>query len=420
MNLNSGLGGVITKNNFLHKSLEKLTAVFNKVENYYWILAVDSASNNFIEYKLDATGLNTTSVLYPTNVIFSALTMSGGFLKVSPNANLLACTFELPDTAVLYYFNNTTGEITFITKLQFLVDDDDVWGISFSPNSSKLYVRMTNDTMIASNKYQRDDKIYQFDVTSGNPIIINNSRVKVFSYNATNDDHFFGTLQLGPDRKLYIARIAVDSLTVIEYPDSDGLACNFRFNAISLDGLFSGYSLSNNIDDLYEWTQPPSLSITTSSQGCSGIGNVSINTSKNYNDYEISFGDSATTVLDSLQFTASHQYTAVGNYTITVKGWLGCVYDSVNEEITIPTCYEISKLIIPTLINSGSNQTQWSIINLPPNTSATIYDELGRVLYKTSNYLNNYNMRNLPPAMYFYRLDLTGGDELTGKIVVVK
>ncbi len=420
MNLNDGLGAVISKNNFLHKSLEKLTAVFNKTENFFWILAVDSASNNFLEYKLDARGLNTTPMFYPTNVIFSSITMSSGFLKVSPNANLLACTFELPDTSSLYNFNNNTGKITFITKLQFLIDDDDVWGISFSPNSSKLYVRITNDTIIfPPNNYQTNDKIYQFDVTSGNPITIRNSRIKVFSYNATNNDHLFGTLQLGPDRKLYIARIAVDSLCVIDDPDGAGLACNFRFNAISLNGLYSAYSLSNNIDNLYEWAQSPSLNVTASSQGCTGIENISITASKNYNNYQITFGDSTNILLDSLHFTGSHQYTSPGNYRITVKGFLGCMYDSVSTIISIPAC--MPQLIIPTLIYGRGSQTQWHIINLPQgNNSVIIYDELGRTLYKTSNYPNNYDMRNLPPAMYFYRLTLGSGQEYTGKIVLVK
>ena len=139
-------------------------------------------------------------------------------------------------------------------------------------------------------------------------------------------------------------------------------------------------------------------------------------------------GDGRDTLLDSTQYTFKHWYDSAGTYSVKLTTASGCnIQDSVTISVTVDTAKcpvpppPTPSLIIPTIIYSAGGQTKWHILNLPEgNNSVTLYDELGQVIYKSLNYPNDYDMRMLPPAMYFYRLTLENGEVHIGKVVVVK
>ncbi|WP_428071253.1 T9SS type A sorting domain-containing protein [Chryseobacterium gambrini] len=107
MSLNGGLGGVISKNNILFSNspTNALTSTFASDGSSYWIVTANN--DNFLSYKLSASGLNTTPV------VSSGVTY-GGFIKISPNAKKLLTRVNYLTGGGVFIadFNNTTGTVT--------------------------------------------------------------------------------------------------------------------------------------------------------------------------------------------------------------------------------------------------------------------------------------------------------------------
>ncbi len=417
MDKDNGLGDVIVKNIFLDSSCQKINAVYNVANNSFWVLACNYVTNNFMSFKVDSNGLDTTPVLSPSHVNIILYYQVDGYLKSSADGKSIACVFELPPVVGLYNFNETTGQLSLRAFLPVQTSDGEAFGASFSPDNSKLYISASGVVGFPNN----NSEIYQYDVISNDTNAIKSSRITIDS---TNTASVFAGMQMGPNEKLYIASEGKDSIGVIEQPDSAGKSCDFILDKITLPYAGAGnLGLSNNIDGLYYFAMPDSNINLSYSILCNKIDSFTINTVMGYNYFVVNFGDGRDTLLDSTQYTFTHQYDSAGTYNVKLNTASGCIQDSVTILVTVDTAkcpVPPPPLSIPTLIYGRGSQTQWSIISLPPNTAATIYDELGRTIYKTSNYPNNYDMRNLPPAMYFYRLTLVTGQEYVGKIVLVK
>ncbi len=213
-----------------------------------------------------------------------------------------------------------------------------------------------------------------------------------------------------------------DSLAVINQPDSPGASCNFIFDGVSVNPYTLFWDLPNNIDALYYPDTLFTPNFYYSVNCANSIASFTDNSNITPQEWWWSFGDTASCSNNhSTLQNPTHHFTQPGTYTVRMWAYEGCSVDSVIKTITVTNCPVIPSLIIPSLIYGLGSQTKWQIINLPQGSnSVTIYDELGRTLYKTTKYPNNYDMRNLPPAMYFYRLTLESGQVYVGKIVLVK
>ncbi|WP_175620210.1 T9SS type A sorting domain-containing protein [Chryseobacterium schmidteae] len=103
MSLSGGLGSVTSKNNVLFSNSETnaLTSTITNDGNSYWIVTANNG--NFLSYKLNASGLNTTPVV-------SSGANYGTFIKISPNSQKLLTRQN--KSVWLYNFNNNTGSVT--------------------------------------------------------------------------------------------------------------------------------------------------------------------------------------------------------------------------------------------------------------------------------------------------------------------
>jgi len=409
MSKDGGLGDVTVKNVFLDSSTERLNAVYNDSGNFFWIIANDPITTNFISYKLDSNGLNTTPVLSPLHVLIDTIYRNSGYLKSSPDGEHVVCTFEgQPPVAALYSFDKSSGILNLETFLPVGNGDEATFGASFSPNNSKIYI---TETEVGASE------IYQFDITSSDTNVIKASRITVASLNSFDR---FGGMQMGPDEKLYITRESFDSLSVIDKPNLGGDSCQFKFDTITtpIENYIDAFN--NNIDGLYYFATAPNISLA-GSVACNKMASFTITAKRTYNYFTVYFGDGQSVNLDSTAMIFTHQYDSAGTYTVKLYTAIGCVYDSTTTAVTVTSEQCSQSLIIPTIIYSAGSQTKWHIINLPQgNNSVTLYDELGRVFYNSLNYQNDYDMRMLSSAMYFYRLTLENGEVYAGKVVVVR
>lgn len=128
------------------------------------------------------------------------------------------------------------------------------WGMALSPNDSKLYV----STMLAGSS---SDTSYfvQYDLNASNFLASADTLL------ALPKDDRMGLVKLGPDGKIYLSCIANsldcgfdylycdttwnainENLSVVNYPDSLGAACDFQPFSFYLGGHRSYYGLPNN------------------------------------------------------------------------------------------------------------------------------------------------------------------------------
>ncbi len=256
MNADAGLGDVISGPVDLSggKSelwTEKVAAVKGSECQTFWVISF--AVNEFYAYKVSSSGVS--SIPKKSMVSFSA-TDRRGYLKISPDGSKIAVAHmtntingqSTPGSFLLYDFNNLTGEVTNQRNLPLNAPTDKPYGVEFSSNSQKVYVTASNDFYSEvyseyNNPLNHSSTLYQFNLSSPAIADIIASKKIIDSQNL-----FRGGLQLAPDKKIYRAlsktyNIGIPFLGVIDNPENDGLACNYRHAAISLNGRNSTQGL---------------------------------------------------------------------------------------------------------------------------------------------------------------------------------
>ncbi|MGZ4090739.1 MAG: T9SS type A sorting domain-containing protein [Bacteroidia bacterium] len=236
MTLNNGFGDVVTtqKNVSLGTGwTEKLCAYYNASSNFYWLFSHKWNSNQFVGFKIDASGIATQSVVSSVGSILNCGSYGGthdamGQLTISPDGSKIANALTCQDQFEVFDLNISTG---IVSNAMLLPGAGNAWGVAFSPDSKKIYV----DGLFGQT-------IYQFDLSSGNQSTIISTQYPV--YTASNSGYNFGYMEMGPDSLVYIAKPGSNSLTVISNPNNSGAACNFSLAGPSLGSQTSSHGLS--------------------------------------------------------------------------------------------------------------------------------------------------------------------------------
>jgi len=219
LNLNSGFGDVVAseKNIQLSDSTDEKIAVVAAPFGY-WVITHKDQSDEFLSFKVTSSGVNQTSVLSSTGHHHN-----GGFgfcMAANQEGTQLAATFLNIDSVYLYDFDLSTGKITNTIAFKQNYIGNLSYGLEFSPNGQLLYLSAWNSCTIS-----------QFDLTAGSSSAITASEVSIGDAAPGG-----GNLQLGPDGKIYGARTAVDTISVINSPNIIGAACGFNSAGVSLNG----------------------------------------------------------------------------------------------------------------------------------------------------------------------------------------
>ncbi|GIV33129.1 MAG: hypothetical protein KatS3mg031_0664 [Chitinophagales bacterium] len=222
MNLDGGLGDVVVSGvKLTGKTNESLTAVAHANGRDYWIITHKVNTDSFYVFQLTANGI--TGVV--KSKVGPVINETAGEMKASRNGQrLVYCGNQSPTG--LYDFDAETG---IISNYRFL----NVSGFtaSFSPNCEYLYVAEFLSR-----------RIYQFSMI---PRDINLTRVLVATASA-----YIGSLQLGPDDKIYVALRNSQYLGTITRPNIKGTNCNFVEQGVYLGGKISKYGLPNFANDV--------------------------------------------------------------------------------------------------------------------------------------------------------------------------
>lgn len=229
MKKDSGLGAVVVKNTVVEDTvLEKLAAIRHCNNRDVWIVIQKWNTDEYHAYLLTSSGLNTTPVISKTGLVITGqINNAIGTLKFSSKGNRLAACHGFDNDAIeLMDFDNKTGLIsnplvfhpnTIPHQSNFI----GVYGAEFSPDGNMLYVS-------ANNSVSDPCTVYQFDITSNNAVTILATKQVI----AQTTPWFAGALQLGPDKRIYMAMWNDSAVSVIDNPNIYGSGCNFVFNKI--------------------------------------------------------------------------------------------------------------------------------------------------------------------------------------------
>lgn len=334
MTASGGLGAVIdsSKNTLMQDStLEKLTAIRHGNGSDVWVVVtrwdtIDSL-HLYNAYQVSSSGVDLTPVSSPAPV---EGIHHQGCMKGSHGGSLLATGNSLGTMPPVYLsdFNDLTGQVSNHRALFLSVIDtmNGAYGIEFSPNDQFLYA-------------SRNFHLTQYDVSSGDEAVINNSLAVVDSSKA-----LWG-MQLGPDQKVYIVQFGDSLLASIQSPNLPFPACNFQVNSVSLNGRTSNAGLPAFFPQLLF------SRVIIASNVCLGDSmHFSVDTA-GIDSLLWHFGDSLALGSDSVssEFFPAHLYSDTGIYTVSLTSWTGGIPSTDLIQVTFikgPVAGSISDTVI--------------------------------------------------------------------------
>jgi gliding motility-associated-like protein len=245
MTLNGGLGDVTSYKNILlnPQVCEKIAVAKNSNGTDLWLIVHVWNSSDFYAYKVSNTGIDPNPIITSVGVqVTGDINSAVGYMKVSRMNNKIAIAHRM-DIVEILDFDNTTGQLSNPIQLSNFSEDiiygtGSPYGLEFSPNGRFLYV--------SEEIYNGTSHLYQYDLQTGLENDINSSRLIIGN---SYGPHSYGALQIGPDKKIYIARNDVQYLGVINQPDNEGNSCQYDELGVYLDGKTSEMGLPVFISD---------------------------------------------------------------------------------------------------------------------------------------------------------------------------
>lgn len=300
MKLNNGLGAVTNQKNILLYApcTERLTAVKHANGKDFWVITKQYQTNAFFSYKIDCSGINTMAVVSNTGFTPTQLYEGIGAIKASPNGKKL-CIAIAGNAAMaqLFDFDNINGTLSNPIDLPGYNAPNGIYGVEFSPDSKQLYISANLKT------------IKQYDITSNNATAINAS---MYIITTIDGDYNLG-LQLGPDKKIYVATSGKSSLNIISNPNVHGAGCNLVLAGIDLNGRRCFFGLPSYISSFFDSNNHIDFTHTYSSCKINFSASTDLSGSLTW---LWNFGDGTSGSAQSV----SHSYTIPGNYTVILKG----------------------------------------------------------------------------------------------------
>ncbi|MFK7771275.1 MAG: gliding motility-associated C-terminal domain-containing protein [Saprospiraceae bacterium] len=246
MTENGGLGAVIDRFQIYNPifTSEKLMGIPHANGQDYFLIGHDFGNDQFFISTIDASGVQSPPASQSIGIVHNTIPgdfdnlNSIGELKASPDASMLASVISGDGKIELFDFDNSSG---IISNARELGTETEAYGISFSPDNSKLFVTTWQG------------KLIQYDLSAGNTTEIINSKITLFEYVGGS----FGSLKIAPDGKIYVSRFigggyAQDGgdtfLGLINNPNEVGAATNYIHDGIDLGGKKCNWGLNNLIE----------------------------------------------------------------------------------------------------------------------------------------------------------------------------
>ena len=358
MSLNGGLGAVNTtlKNQVVIAGplTEKMAVVSHCNGIDFWIITHRWNNNTFEKVLVTPSSITVQSPQSigstHTGTTFDA---AGGYLKFSPDGKRFAVAVNNQSTSLveLFHFDNTNGDISNPEVLPIYGGE---YGISFSPDNSKLYVSAAKDTTILG-RPRVINRLAQYNMLARN---ISGSKVLITQQNDTIGLKF-GALQNGPNGKIYLVQYGRDNLNVINNPSGWRNACNFDTASVKLLSSTGRFGLPNFNEIIYN--KPLEANFTFQPFCVGNPAQFTDSSVTNAKQYWWDFGD-ATTINDTSTLRDPvYVYNNIGTYNVRLVVFDGCsVYDTIVKPVLVSNKLPVNLGVDTINICAGNTDTLFS------------------------------------------------------------
>ncbi len=235
MNLDSGLGGVTSKNNIIiSDSLSwGITACKHANGRDWWIFAMKDNSDEI--YKVLFTPNGVASITIQSLGFFPFPIENGAQIGFRQDGSLFVCnTYDDPvnrNSSVILCDFDRCGGLFSNTRVIPVTSGSYIWGMSFSPSGQFLYVNNSN---------------YIFQINTTTLSVDTVAVYDGFSYPIPAAATTFWAQYLAANGKIYLTTgNGTQHLHEINFPDSAGIACDVQQHAVSL-GVWNFRSVPNH------------------------------------------------------------------------------------------------------------------------------------------------------------------------------
>lgn len=373
MNMSAGNGSVTAKNIpvYLDSTLiqaEQVTAVRHCNGIDIWVITRDLTPSQFRCNLITSAGINLTPVLSP-----DGLFAVQGQMKASPNGRKIAYV-STDSGSSIFDFDPSTGIVSNPLNLNAYA-----YGCEFSPDGTKFYASAFSI-------------IHQWDLCAGSDLAIINS-----SYTAASSipNKTYGSLQNGPDGKIYVATGVSNSICVIANPNVYGVGCNFQPLAQYVGTNSCQSALPNFLTSYFKQLPSPYTyttacqTVSVSSPVYSTLTPACSYAALPYTGVTWDFGDPPSGIANTSSLTfATHTYPSSGTYTVKLVLHTACGADTLRKIINVGIATSGNTMIClganVNLTASGASNYSWSSgatgnsINVQP-VSTTTYIVTGTI-----------------------------------------
>lgn len=257
MRLNNGKGAVTAKNIQLQNfaNTDCLNAIKHGNGRDWWLMfrksgvSPGSPNNDFYQFLITPQGINNLTV----QSIGTTNRTNLGIICFSPSGSKIAFT-NIVGLIEVFDFDRCSGLISNPILIQLDTNLSTIpytWSCAFSPDETRLYVSTCDTTTY----------LYQYDLNASNV-----AASKDTLWSISSPKYAGGALKLAPDNKIYMSswydnqlmfpypypdsvyNVFNMNLSVINSPDSLGVACDFQPYSFYLGGKRTYLGLPNNPD----------------------------------------------------------------------------------------------------------------------------------------------------------------------------
>ena len=235
MQLNNQTGGFAQKNIpliGLDSASERIACTFDNNRSGFWVVVQHAYRPLFYSYHITAGGIAPPVISsYQPSSYLAVNDRDAGCMKISPNGKKLAITSAFIGFFYLFDFDNKTGKVSNLLDLfprpKPTSPPIEAYGLSFSPDNSKLYgfYRIEN---------AKEADLYQFEVDKQDNASILNSKVLIEDNSEAKMKWAWRAMQLAPNGKIYCTRNGFPFLSAIRSPNLKGNACDFHETEVNL------------------------------------------------------------------------------------------------------------------------------------------------------------------------------------------
>ena len=259
---------------------ETLTAIKHANGHDYWIIAHKFWTDKFYAFRLTSPGVADTVITHigRVHVDSSAPTTTAsaiGTMASSPDGRHIALVNANIATSQyfteLFDFDPATGTLSNYVDLEtretaIAAHSMGLYGCSFSPNSSKLYLGAYNDTDLSGTPL-----LAQYDISMGAafPDSLRSSLqwIQAVNQDSVGIEMLPLSLQIGPNGKMYVSGNSTH-LWEIEQPDLAGAACQARIitaftvgKTYTMPNILPSYAYDNGLTGCTTETLVPGVQV---------------------------------------------------------------------------------------------------------------------------------------------------------------